>query len=161
MITALYVVMQLLIALPLDLLVEHGVDYELDVKGMMVRMTCTSVVYSLLLAPSIRYMCFCYIPVFYIIIIYSVVRYEEVGTDIRSYEIEYREDLSIMESSIGMRFINKEIGLVSIFSLNFYTYNTDKLTDTATQGQSNFELSKKAEIDKENFSIKVGFGMLL
>ena len=45
---------------------------------MLVRMCAPLVIYSLLLAPSVSYVLCCYVPVFLVNIIYTVIRHSEV-----------------------------------------------------------------------------------
>ncbi|MFT6632953.1 MAG: hypothetical protein ACJAS4_002921 [Bacteriovoracaceae bacterium] len=87
-------------------------------------------------------------------------RYEEVGTYPRSVEIEYEEELSILESSIGVRFFNYTTNMMSIMALNLYSFDQTSFSGEASQGDTEFKLKNLAKIERESASFKIGFGIL-
>lgn len=89
-----------------------------------------------------------------------LLRYEEVGAYPRSIEIEYEEQLSILESSIGVRFFNYKTNMMSIIAINLYSFDQVSLSGEASQGEMDFKLKDLAKIERESASVKIGFGIL-
>ena len=89
-----------------------------------------------------------------------LLRYENTKIDSRSYEINYDEELTIIESSLGVRFFNYQKSMMSELSINYRAFEVDKLNVEASQGTKKYALSQLGETERENLSLRIGFGIL-
>lgn len=86
-------------------------------------------------------------------------RYEDESSTDRSTEIETNEVSTVIQSSIGVRFINTQKNFSSTLAFNVHQYNIDSLDVDASQGSgTDFTLSEEATIKKEGTSITLGLG---
>jgi hypothetical protein len=86
-------------------------------------------------------------------------RYDDESNTDRSLEIETKESSTVLQSSIGVRFINAKKNFSSTIAFNVHQDNTDKLDVTASQGgDTDYDLSEEATIKKEGTSITLGLG---
>jgi hypothetical protein len=76
----------------------------------------------------------------------------------RSIELEYEEEASLLESSIGMSFTNKFTGYTSFFSIVSTDKEQDKLDVSAlNKDGGKFTLDKLASFETESVSFSLGF----
>jgi hypothetical protein len=86
-------------------------------------------------------------------------RYEDESNTERSLEIETKEISTVIQSSIGVRFMNAKKNFSSTLAFNVHQYNIDSLDVGASQGSdTDFTLSEEATIKKEGTSITLGLG---
>lgn len=88
-------------------------------------------------------------------------RYDDTTDSDRSTEIEYSIEQSILETSIGVRlFKYGKKNIYSIISLSRFDFTTDTLSVDASRGETSYELSQNARFKYQDYSLRIGFGLL-
>lgn len=89
-------------------------------------------------------------------------RYIDESTDTRSTEIAYRLDRTVLETSIGVRFIDySKRSTFSTISINKVDITDDELSVDASSGSNNeFSLSNLAEFKHQDYSARLAIGIL-
>jgi hypothetical protein len=87
-------------------------------------------------------------------------RYEDVGIDDRSFEISYEEELTGLETSIGVRFFNYNKKLVSTFEITSTSISDETISDDASKGATDYTLTEQAIFKRDITSIRIGVGVL-
>ena len=83
------------------------------------------------------------------------------ATTERSNEIQYDLEQTVMESSLGVRFLTfGSTNMYSTISLNSVTNTTDKIEAKASRGDTEFDLIDLADFKSQDMTLRLGFGFL-
>ncbi len=89
-----------------------------------------------------------------------LLRYGDSDSAASNTEILYEETQTMTEASLGVRFINYANNMMSIISINAYSFGKSKIDTTASKGDTKYTLSQAAKIEPQSTSIRIGFGVL-